>query len=149
MVEVVQGLTVAELADVLDEMEPDMAGDLIGELGEVQAAALLDEMEAVGGVTPLLAYPEDSAGGIMNSPPHMLRRQMTVADAMQFLRVNITTTSTTFTISTSSTAAKRPLPMSAVRPLWMKIDWPVSSACGHLYWQTRKPEWKTSWIRMC
>ena len=57
-----------------------MAADLIGELDEVQAAALLDEMEAAGGVTPLLAYPEDSAGGIMNSPRHMLRRQMTVAD---------------------------------------------------------------------
>ncbi len=86
MVEVVQGLTVAELADVLDEMEPDMAADLIGELEEVQAAALFDEMEAAEGVTPLLAYPEDSAGGIMNSPRHMLRRQMTVAEAMQFLR---------------------------------------------------------------
>ncbi len=86
MVEVVQGLTVAELADVLDEMEPDMAADLIGELDEVHAAALLDEMEAAGGVEPLLTYPEDSAGGIMNSPRHMLRRQMTVAEAMQFLR---------------------------------------------------------------
>ena len=55
MVEVVQGLTVAELADVLDEMEPDMAADLIGELEEVHAAALLDAMEAAGGVKPLLA----------------------------------------------------------------------------------------------
>ena len=86
MVEVVQSLTVAELADVLDEMEPDMAADLIGELDEETAAELLDEMEASAGVTPLLAYPEDSAGGIMNSPRHMLDRRMTAGQAMQFLR---------------------------------------------------------------
>ena len=86
MVEVVQSLTVAKLADVLDEMEPDMAADLIGELDEETAAELLDEMEASAGVTPLLAYPEDSAGGIMNSPRHMLDRRMTAGQAMQFLR---------------------------------------------------------------
>ena len=43
-------------------------------------------MEAAAGVTPLLAYPEDSAGGIMNSPRHMLHRHMTADQAMQFLR---------------------------------------------------------------
>ena len=86
MVEVVHSLTVAELADVLDEMEPDMAADLIGQLDDETAAELLDEMEAAAGVTPLLAYPEDSAGGIMNSPRHMLHRHMTADQAMQFLR---------------------------------------------------------------
>ena len=86
MVEVVHSLTVAELADVLDEMEPDKAADLIGQLDDETAAELLDEMEAAAGVTPLLAYPEDSAGGIMNSPRHMLHRHMTADQAMQFLR---------------------------------------------------------------
>ena len=86
MVEVVHSLTVAELADVLDEMEPDMAADLIGQLDDETAAELLDEMEAAAGVTPLLSYPEDSAGGIMNSPRHMLHRHMTADQAMQFLR---------------------------------------------------------------
>ena len=86
MVEVVHSLTVAELADVLDEMEPDMAADLIGQLDDETAAELLDEMEAAAGVTPLLAYAEDSAGGIMNSPRHMLHRHMTADQAMQFLR---------------------------------------------------------------
>jgi len=86
MVEVVQGLTVVELADVLDEMEPDMAADLIGELDDQTAADLLDEMETAAGVAPLLDYREDSAGGIMNSPRHMLRRDMSAGQAMQFLR---------------------------------------------------------------
>lgn len=86
MVEVVSGLTVSELADVLDEMEPDMAADLIGELDEGAKEEILTEMEAAAGVAPLLAYPEDSAGGIMNSPRHMLQRHMTVGQAMRFLR---------------------------------------------------------------
>ncbi|MDE0432330.1 MAG: magnesium transporter [Caldilineaceae bacterium] len=86
MVEVVQGLSLPELADVLDEMEPDMAADLIGELEQDQAAELLEEMEAAEGVVRLLEYPADCAGGIMNSPRHMLRRDMTAGQAMQFLR---------------------------------------------------------------
>ena len=86
MVEVVQGLSLPELADVLDEMEPDMAADLIGELEKDQAAELLEEMEAAEGVVRLLEYPADCAGGIMNSPRHMLRRDMTAGQAMQFLR---------------------------------------------------------------
>ncbi|MBX3050584.1 MAG: magnesium transporter [Caldilineaceae bacterium] len=86
MAEVVQNLSVGELADILDEMEPDMAADLLGEFTEEQTAALLEEMEEADDVAPLLAYPEDTAGGIMNTPRHMLRRQMTAAQAMSFLR---------------------------------------------------------------
>ena len=86
MVEVVQELTVAELAEVLDEMEPDMAADLIGELDDETSAELLDEMEESAGVVPLLEYPEDSAGGIMNSPRHMLNRHISVGEAIRFLR---------------------------------------------------------------
>ena len=86
MAEVVQNLSVGELADILDEMEPDMAADLLGEFSNEQTAALLEEMEESDDVAPLLAYPEDTAGGIMNTPRHMLRRQMTAAAAMAFLR---------------------------------------------------------------
>lgn len=86
MAEVVQNLSVGELADILDEMEPDMAADLLGEFPEAQTAALLEEMEESDDVAPLLAYPEDTAGGIMNTPRHMLRRQMTASQAMSFLR---------------------------------------------------------------
>ncbi|MBX3001900.1 MAG: magnesium transporter [Caldilineaceae bacterium] len=86
MVEIVRDLSVAELADVLDEMEPDMAADLLGELSEAEAAALLFEMEESDEVVPLLAYAEDTAGGIMTSARHMLRRHMTVQQAMDFLR---------------------------------------------------------------
>jgi magnesium transporter len=88
MVETVQHMSVDQLADILDEMEPDMAADLLGELSDEQTAQLLEEMEESEEVAPLLAYPEDTAGGIMNSPRHMLRRHMTAAQAMEFLRVH-------------------------------------------------------------
>lgn len=86
MAEVVQNLSVGELADILDEMEPDMAADLLGEFTQAQTAALLEEMEESDDVAPLLAYPDDTAGGIMNTPRHMLRRQMSADQAMSFLR---------------------------------------------------------------
>lgn len=86
LVEVVQGLTFAELADVLDEIDPDMGADLIGELEVEAAAELLGEVAASAGVEPLLDNPEDSAGVIMNSPRHMLNGDMSIGQAMAFLR---------------------------------------------------------------
>ncbi len=86
MVEMVRNLSVADLADVLDEMEPDMAADLLSELSDDEAAVLIGEMEESDEVVQLMAYPEDTAGGIMNSARHMLRRHMTAHQAMEFLR---------------------------------------------------------------
>ena len=60
-------------------MEPDTAADLLGELEPEQAEAVLEQMDEADAVAPLLAYDEESAGGIMNLPPPSLRRQMTIA----------------------------------------------------------------------
>lgn len=86
MAEVAQHLDVGELADVLDEMEPDAAADLIAELEPAEAAEVLGQMDEAEPVTALLAYSPDSAGGIMNLPPPSLRRHMTVAEAVAFLK---------------------------------------------------------------
>jgi magnesium transporter len=84
--EMVQHLDEGSLADVLDEMEPDVAADLLGELEPAEATAVLEQMDEAGAVAPLLAYPEDTAGGIMNVAPPSLRRFMTVAEAFQFIK---------------------------------------------------------------
>jgi magnesium transporter len=84
--EVVQHLDDAALADMLDEMEPDMAADLLGELEPDEATAVLEQMDEAETVAPLLAYPEDTAGGIMNVAPPSLRRFFTVAEAFQFIK---------------------------------------------------------------
>jgi len=79
-------LDVDDLADVLDEMEPDMAADLIGEMDPDDAAEVLEQMEEAAPVSSLLAYPYDTAGGLMNLPPPSLRRYMTVKEAFAFLK---------------------------------------------------------------
>ncbi|MFN8493196.1 MAG: magnesium transporter [Caldilineaceae bacterium] len=86
MAEVAQHLDTEELAEVLDEMEADSAADLLGELEPQEAAEVLEQMDEAAPVASLLSYPDDSAGGIMNLPPPSLRRYMTVAGAIKFLK---------------------------------------------------------------
>ena len=88
VIEVAQHLDMETLADVLDEMEPDTAADVLGELEPDAAAELLKEMDDSAPVASLLAHDEDTAGGIMNTPPPSLRRWMTVAEAFRFLKEN-------------------------------------------------------------
>jgi magnesium transporter len=83
-----QHLDVESLANVLDEMEPDVAADMLGEMEPANATAVLEQMDEAQAIAPLLAYPEDTAGGIMNLPPPSLRRFMTVAEAFQFIKNN-------------------------------------------------------------
>jgi CBS domain-containing protein len=68
-VEVLEGLAPERAADILEEMSPDDAADLVADLSDetrVELMALMerDEAEELGG---LLAYPEDTAGGMMTT----------------------------------------------------------------------------------
>ena len=83
-----QHLDVESLANVLDEMEADVAADMLSEMEPADATAVLEQMDEAQSVAPLLAYPEDTAGGIMNLPPASLRRFMTVAEAFQFIKTH-------------------------------------------------------------
>lgn len=86
MHDVAQYLDVETLADVLDEMEADTAADLLGEMEPAEAAEVLEQMDEAQQVASLLAFDEDSAGGIMNTPPPCLRRWMTVEEAFAFVK---------------------------------------------------------------
>jgi magnesium transporter len=74
------------LADALDEMAPDEAADLLGDMPPDRAADALAQMEDAAEVIPLLAHPDDTAGGLMNSEFYALRRRMTAQNAIDFLR---------------------------------------------------------------
>ncbi|MGH2448863.1 MAG: magnesium transporter MgtE N-terminal domain-containing protein, partial [Chloroflexota bacterium] len=67
--DIVETLDQERAADILEEMDPDDAADLLADLDEAQAQELLRRMdrEDAEDVEELLAYPEDSAGGIMTS----------------------------------------------------------------------------------
>jgi magnesium transporter len=55
------------LADVLDEMAPDEAADLLLDLPPKQAAEALEQMEDREEVLPLLEFPDETAGGRMTT----------------------------------------------------------------------------------
>ncbi len=68
-VEILEGLSPERAADILEEMSPDDAADLVADLSDETRAELMalmerDEAEELGG---LLAYPEDTAGGMMTT----------------------------------------------------------------------------------
>lgn len=76
------------LADVLEEMEPDAAADLLAELPEERSQELLKLMdqEEAEDVIKLLAYPEDSAGGIMTTDFFAVSSHMTADQVIATLR---------------------------------------------------------------
>lgn len=87
-VRLVETLGVERMAHILEEMEPDDAADLLGDLDADDRAALLSEMRPEDS-TPLrrlLAYDENTAGGLMTPEPLVLDPATTVAEALAQIR---------------------------------------------------------------
>ena len=77
-----------KVADVLEEMAPDEAADLLAELPQDRSRELLKlmEREEAEDVRKLLAYPEDTAGGIMTTEFIVIRPDLTAEQAIAVLR---------------------------------------------------------------
>jgi magnesium transporter len=75
-------------ADIIEKMPPDEAADLLGDMPHEQAEELLKLMqkEEAADVRELLAYPEDTAGGIMTNEYIALASYLTADQAIQRLR---------------------------------------------------------------
>ncbi len=86
--EIARQLPVETLSEVLNEMEPDEAADILLDLDAAQAEAVLDTMvEAKADlVRPLLKHDDDTAGGRMTTKMPILRRWMSVNQAIAYLR---------------------------------------------------------------
>ena len=82
-------LDAEKIAEIVEEMESDDAADLIGELPEHTATSVLSKMDPEGlrDVEPLLKYPEDSAGGIMQTELVKVGSNFTVRDAINWIRL--------------------------------------------------------------
>lgn len=81
-------LSEGQAADVLEEMPPDEAADVVGELQPGAQEDVLREMEReeASDIRELLEYPPETAGGRMTSEYVALRENMTVDEALQYLR---------------------------------------------------------------
>jgi len=77
-----------KVADVLEEMAPDEAADLLAELPEERSQDILNMMEKdeAEDVRRLLAYPENSAGGLMTTDVVTIRPDLTAEQALAMLR---------------------------------------------------------------
>ncbi|MBN9389917.1 MAG: magnesium transporter [Chloroflexi bacterium] len=86
--DILEGLNEERAADILEEMQPDDAADIIADLDAEKAETLLDLMEEDESedVRELLAYKEDTAGGLMTNDFLMLPMNLGAAEALQRIR---------------------------------------------------------------
>jgi CBS domain-containing protein len=75
-------------SDILEEMAPDEAADLLGQMPDERAMELLGKMEPEerADVEELLAFPEDTAGGLMTTEYTELKKTMTAHEVIEWLR---------------------------------------------------------------
>jgi magnesium transporter len=82
-----------EAADVLEQMRPDDAADVLGDVEEQRAEELMRLMvpRAAHQVRSLLAYPEDTAGGLMDTSIITVSENDTVDGILKLLRRTVPT----------------------------------------------------------
>lgn len=87
-VAILTGLSRNRAADVLDAMQPDDAADLLSEMPAEQATELLElmEPEEARDVRRLLAYEDNTAGGLMTTEPVVLGPETSIAAALAHVR---------------------------------------------------------------
>ena len=83
-----QGLDSERAADILEEMDPGAAADVLAELSDEESEAILEEMEPEERqeVEELLEFSAESAAGRMTTDYVDVRKDATVADAIEALR---------------------------------------------------------------
>ncbi len=84
--QVAERLQAESLAEILDHMEPDEAADLLGDIEPSIATQAIQSMQDADEVIPLLEHKDDSAGGLMTAADIILKKEMTVNDAIKHLR---------------------------------------------------------------
>ena len=86
----IQDMPEAELIAAVDGMEVDDLADILGDLPETVNRQILRSMDEADRerLTAVLAYPEDSAGGLMNTDTISVRPNVTLDVVLRYLRVH-------------------------------------------------------------
>ncbi len=103
----VKNMSDEKVADVLEEMSPDEAADLLAELPKERSEDLLGLMEQkdAAEVRKLLTYPEDCAGGIMTTEFASIPPRLTAEQAIQMLRESADEAETIFYVYVTDEAS--------------------------------------------
>ncbi|MBW8035382.1 MAG: magnesium transporter [Planctomycetes bacterium] len=74
-----------ELTELISELDPDDAADVLSELGQEESEDVLDHMpeEDADQIKDLMAYSEDSAGGIMDPVLVSVKENATITEAIR------------------------------------------------------------------
>jgi len=98
--DVLEGMSPETIADAVETLAADDAADVIGDLDRAQRRLVLDDLELIEKqtVAELLAYPEDSAGGIMTPEVVAMPIGSTAADVIERLRGQPTSHDDVFTV---------------------------------------------------
>jgi magnesium transporter len=86
---VLKNLSAKEIAEEIEELDTDDAADIISELSEERQQAVIDQIEDQehkDEITELLAYDEDSAGGLMAKELVKVYETWTVAGCLRRIR---------------------------------------------------------------
>ena len=77
-----------EIADVLDAVEDDDTADILQHLPDTLTRQILDSMDEINRsrVEQLLAYPEDTAGGLMDTGITSVRARVSIDVVLRYLR---------------------------------------------------------------
>jgi len=86
--ELLENMRLERVTDIIPEMYSDDAADALGQVSPERLQDIMDTLpeEEVKGITALLEYPEDSAGGIMRSELTSIRASLSLAEAREALR---------------------------------------------------------------
>ncbi len=79
-------LPLSTLVRIVKEMEPDEAADLLDDLAPHQANAVLPHLDSANHIKGLIAYPDDTAGGLMTTAYIAVWRRLTAARAIATIR---------------------------------------------------------------
>lgn len=86
--EVVDDLDTESLTEIVSELPPDDAADVLGEMTDEESDEILDQMadEKSEKIERLLEYEEETAGGIMTPDVVAIPIDLTVGDAVRYVR---------------------------------------------------------------
>ena len=122
-------LSRAQAADVLEEMDPDDAADVVGELEALEAEAILDQMEPAEAdeLRELLAYPPESAAGIMTPDFVAISPYLTVDEALAQLGRVAEEAETIYYVYVTEPSTGRLLGVLSLRSLVLSPRWKLVS----------------------